>query len=67
MTAASLAVRLVDHALAELAERAERMTDEQLMAEARAIASGGRSAAGDLVVAVLDREQQRRQREASHE
>ncbi|RWQ54341.1 hypothetical protein [Mesorhizobium sp.] len=64
MTAAALAIRLVDHALAELGERAERMPLDRLEAELDAITQAGRSAAGDLVAAVLDRELRRRRSEA---
>ncbi|RWN44771.1 MAG: hypothetical protein EOR96_00035 [Mesorhizobium sp.] len=60
MTPARLAIHLVDHALAELAERAEAMTLDRLEAELGDITAAGRSAAGDLVAAVLDRECRRR-------
>ncbi|MES0074684.1 hypothetical protein [Mesorhizobium sp. M0058] len=63
MTAAALALRLVDNALAELAERAQEMPSRTLRAELDDIARSGRSAAGDLVAGVLDRELQRRDRE----
>ncbi|TIL59252.1 MAG: hypothetical protein E5Y79_16075 [Mesorhizobium sp.] len=63
MTAAALAIRLVDHALAEFAVRAETMSAERLQAELGDITMSGRSAAGDLVAAVLDRELRRRERE----
>ena len=64
MSPTSFTLRLVEHALAELAERAEAMAYAELIACLADIEAAGRSAAGDLVVAVLDREVQRRDSEA---
>ncbi|TIL94525.1 MAG: hypothetical protein E5Y73_11440 [Mesorhizobium sp.] len=63
MTAAALALRLVDNALGELAQRSETMSLDRIEAELEAITASGRSAAGDLVAGVLDRELRRRRRE----
>ncbi|MFC3323321.1 hypothetical protein [Mesorhizobium cantuariense] len=60
MTAAGLALRLVDNALAELSERADKMSTEVLASELKALAASGRSAVGDLVAGVLDHEFRRR-------
>jgi hypothetical protein len=63
MTAATLALHLVDSALAELTERAERMSSDQLQAELDTMLATGRSSAGDLVVSILSRELTRRDEE----
>lgn len=66
MTAAGLACRLVDSALGELAERAQQMSDDVVADELEAILTSGRSAGSDLVAGILERERQRREREARH-
>lgn len=64
MTAAAFALRLVDHALAELSERAETLPLDQLRRQLDDIEATGRSATCDLVAAILAREIERRDREA---
>jgi hypothetical protein len=63
MTAIELTLRCVDHALAELAERAEQMPLADLQGELEDLLAGGRSATGDLIAAVLSREIARRDAE----
>lgn len=64
MNVAAFTVSLIDHGLAELAERTEAMPMDQLQAELEDLLAGGRSAAGDLVVAILAREITRRDQES---
>lgn len=64
MSPTTFTLRLVEHALAELAERVEAMPYAELIAALAELEASGRSAAGDLVVSVLDREVQRRDQEA---
>lgn len=64
MTATEFTLRLVDHALAELAERVERMPAEEVEDELEQLLAGGRSASGDMVAAILSQEISRRDRDA---
>lgn len=64
MNIAAFTISLIDHGLAELAERAEAMPLADLQAELEGLIAGGRSATGDLVAAVLARELTRRDQEA---
>lgn len=64
MTAVEFTTRLITHALAELAERVERMPDAELAAAMDQVAASGRSSASDLVASILEREHLRRWREA---
>jgi hypothetical protein len=64
VTAVEFTTRLITHALAELAERVERMPDSDLVAALDGVAASGRSSAGDLVAGILEAEHRRRWREA---
>lgn len=64
MNVAAFTISLINHGLAELAERAETMSPADLQAQFDELLAAGRSAAGDLVVAVLAREIERRDQEA---
>lgn len=61
---AAFTVSLIDHSLAELAERVETMPLANLQTELEQIVAGGRSATCDLVAAILAREIERRDQEA---
>lgn len=64
MKVTEFTLRLVDHALAELAERVQRMPARDVEGELEQLLAGGRSASGDLVAAILTREVERRDRDA---
>jgi hypothetical protein len=60
MNAVDFSRRLIEHALAELSERVERMPDVEFIDEHARIHAEPRSQTGDLVAAVLERELWRR-------
>jgi hypothetical protein len=57
----------IDHALGCLSEAIERMPDDRFLAEYQAAHDAPRSASGELVAAVLEREWWRRWPEGRHE
>jgi hypothetical protein len=67
MSVSAFTLRLITHALAELAERIEKMPDATFLSEHQAVHDEVRTPAIDMVAAVLEREWWRRFPEGSVE